>query len=220
MNILEEYIQRKNLQNLSVVHHCYNTFAIAKPSVITTSNTYLYISISWNNRTKSPGNYFIEFKYPQKIQYPILNSIRNDEFVSHNTLFKTLSSQKIEYDDYEDFIYSWYYAVKKSNSNWIFANSKEDARFMLWESFVYMFDLYFLEVPHNIKSLLWESLNLKNSLEKRIQSINEIVNHISLDSRSMCSIWFNAMLVYLKSYSAWIGKLFADKSPCRLEFNN
>lgn len=53
MNILEEYIQRQNLQNLSVVHHCYNTFAIAKPSVITTSNTYLYISISWNNRTKS-----------------------------------------------------------------------------------------------------------------------------------------------------------------------
>ena len=220
MNILEEYLQRHNIHNIPTVHHCNSTFAIAKPSIITTSSTYLYITVNWVDRTKGPGNYQIDFKSPQKIENHALAYIKHSDFVSQSVLFKNLSSQTIEYDEYENFMFDWYYAVCNSETKWVFANSKDEARLMLWESFVYIFDFYFSEVPYDIKSYLWESLNLENSIERRIQYINSIMDYVGFNSRLIFSVWAKDMYAYMRNYNKWISNLFSEKKIIQLTFNS
>ncbi len=210
MNIVEEYIQRKNLHHLDVVHHSNNVFSITKPAIITSNYSYLYIHIHWNNKSKGPGKYLIEFKSPIKLQKLSPAFLRHNDFISQGCLFNTISSNEVEYEDYENFIFGWANAIKKSNTKWIFPNNKDEARLMLWESFVFILDSYFADISYDAKNWLWESLNLENNTEKRMNNINLVMDYINNDSRLVCSIWIKDMLMNLRNYKKWIGDLFRD----------
>lgn len=211
MKILDEYLKRNNINQFPTVHHCTSAFAIAKPNIITASNSYLYVFINWNDKNKGPGNYIVEFKSPQKIDNSILSHIKHNDYIAQNILFKTVSSQIVEYDDYESFVFSWYNAVKSSDVKWIFAKNRDESKLMLWESFIYIFDQFFSDLPFDFKTCLWESLNLENSFEKRIQSISKIMDFVGFHSRVIFSIWMKDMYIFLRSYSEWVSNLFNFK---------
>jgi len=208
MKILEEYLSRNKTPKLPIVHHCTNAFAIAKPNLFNSSNSYLYVFINLNDRNKGPANYAVEFRSPQKVDNSILSHIKHNDYVSQNLLFKTISNQIVEYDEYENFIYSWYHVVKNSDVKWIFAQNKDEAKLMLWESFIYIFDQFFSDLPYDFKTCLWESLNLENSFEKRLQSIGKIMDFVNFHSRVIFSIWMKDMYIFLRSYNKWISDLF------------
>lgn len=219
MKIIEEFLNRNNLNNIPIVQHCDNAFFILKSVFMTELNNYILIDIKWNEKHKGLGNYIIEFKSFRKFNTDWYEFLKNKNYIDKNLICKTLSSHIVEYDDYENFIFNYFDSLSSNYSNYITPLNQQDAYFMMWESFVYLFDSYFIHENSEVKELLWESLNANNVADNRIKNIDKILNILYNKFYHLYCVWNVDMLNMANNYSDWINKLFHNLNLKKIVHN-
>jgi len=208
VKIIEEFLNRNNLNDIPIVQHCDSSFFILKPVSITESNNYILIDIKWNDKQKGPGNYTIQFKSFKKFNTNWYEFLKNKNYIDRNLIYKTSSSNIVEYDDYENFIFNYFDSLSLNCSDYITPSNQQDAYFMMWESFVYLFDSYFTHENTEVKEILWESLDVNNLAENRIKNIDKILKILYNKFYSLYCVWNVDMLDMANNYANWINKLF------------
>lgn len=209
MKIVEDYIRRNNLGEIPVVQHCDSLFFIAKPRLVDEDMGYLYMTSNWIDRSKGPGSYMVRFFSPQKVGKNWANKLRHQTYVDKSSMFKEVSTHTVEYDNYETFMFNWMDMVRSSSDKWVVSKSKDEALLMVWESFVYIFDVVFSEFPAMAKSDLWESLNDGNDSMKRQDHIRKTLSHVCAVSEYMHHIWLSDICSHMDSYCDWMGECFS-----------
>jgi len=219
MNIVEEYIVRNKLQQIPMIHHCLSGFVVARlvdvadkfekniddsMDSMLAKNNYVFISIKWNKSLNTPGSYFVQFISPCKLKADFRNYVQHSDYIDKKLLFTIISNKHVEYDDYESSMFLWLKSFAQSNKIWVVAKNKDEANFMLWESYVYMFDSYFLGFPKEIKSILCESLNSNNKKSTRITHMQKFIDFVEKDCRIISDIWNGDLNSILQEYSIWI----------------
>jgi hypothetical protein len=208
VKIIEEFLNRNNLNDIPIVQHCDNAFFILKSVFMTESNNYILIDIKWNDKQKGPGNYIIQFKSFKKFNTDWYEFLKNKNYIDRNLIYKTLSSHIVEYDDYENFIFNYFDSLSLNYSSYITPSNQQDAYFMMWESFVYLFDSYFIYENSEVKEILWESLDVNNIADNRIKNIDKILKILYNKFYSLYCVWNADMLDMANNYANWIDKLF------------
>lgn len=223
MNIIEEFIERKKLKNIPAIHHCIDGLIMARqsnPSLdhskqydygslasCLSSNYYVYMIVRWNEKPRGPGSYCIQFSSPIKLGDNYKACIRHSDSLNRSFVFKSLFSKTVEYDEFESTMLNWIESFANSDNKWILASTKDEAYFMLWESFVYMFDRYFAELPSHIKSTLWESTNEKNDNFSRKAAIMSLINYIDGDCKSVADLWTRDFVLMNHGFCDWISSI-------------
>lgn len=221
MNIIEEYIERKNLKHIPSAHHCMDGLVLVRqkkqPKIFDTTFSsqesetlssylslyyYVYMIIRWNEKPKGPGSYNIQFVSPIKLGENFRACIRHSCSVDRSVVFKNIVSKTIEYDDYETTMLGWIDSFV-NDGNWILASDKNDAYFMLWESFVYMFDRYFADLSSQIKSFLWESMKNTNDCFSRRAAIATVLGYIEKDCKSVADLWSRDFMIMSYNFCDW-----------------
>jgi len=219
VKIIEEFLNRNNLNDIPIVQHCDNAFFILKSVFMTESNNYILIDIKWNDKQKGPGNYIIQFKSFRKFNTDWYEFLKNKNYIDRNLICKTSSSHIVEYDDYENFIFNYFDSLSSNYSNYITPLNQQDAYFMMWESFVYLFDSYFIHENSEVKELLWESLDANNVADNRIKNIDKILNILYNKFYPLYCVWNVDMLDMANNYSDWINKLFYNLNLKKMVHN-
>lgn len=213
MKIVEDYIRRNNLQEVPIVQHCDSLFFIARPRLVEDNMGYLYMTSNWIERSKGPGSYMVKFFSPQKVGKNWMNKLRHQIYADKSFMFKEISTHTVEYEDYETFMFNWMDMVYSSSDKWIVAKNRDDALFMVWESFVYIFDVVLSEFPAMAKVDLWESLNAGNGVIKRQEHIRNTLGHICSISDQMHNVWLSDVCHHMDSYCDWMSECFSRVKP-------
>lgn len=230
MNILEEFIERKKLKNVPAVHHCIDgTIIIRQSNPLSVGATqkpaiehdsllscispycYVYLIIRWNEKPRGPGSYSVQFASPVKLGDNYKACIRHSDSLNRNFVFKNLFMKSIEYDDFETTMLGWIESIMVE-SRWFVATTKDDAYFMLWESFVFMFDRYFADLPAHVKSSLWDSMNVKNDKFSRKNAITAVIGYVDEDCKSVSDLWARDFVLMSHGFCKWISSLSWEKT--------
>lgn len=228
MNILEEFIERKNLKCVPAIHHCIDGLVVARKLKLNAPLThvvepsthecdfltsylslhcYVYMIIRWNEKIKSPGSYSVQFVSPIKLGENYKACIRHSDSLNRSFVFKSLIVKTVEYDEFESTMFTWMKSFVNNEDKWLLASTKDDAYFMLWESFVYMFDRYFADLPSHVKSALWDSMNGKNDSFSRKVAITSVLKHVNDDCRSVVDIWTRDFVLMSHKFCNWTSSI-------------
>lgn len=228
MNILEEFIERKNLKCVPAIHHCIDGLVVARKLKLNASlahvvessthecdfltsylspHCYVYMIIQWNEKTKSPGSYSVQFVSPIKLGENYKACIRHSDSLNRSFVFKSLIVKTVEYDEFESTMFTWMRSFMNNEEKWLLASTKDDSYFMLWESFVYMFDRYFADLPSHVKSALWDSMNEKNDSLSRNVAITSVLRHINDDCRSIVDLWTRDFVLMSHKFCSWTSSI-------------
>jgi len=210
MKIIEEFIKRKKLSHIPIVHHTNYGFFILKPNLITSDINYLCLKINWNDKSKGPGNYTIQSFTFRKFNADYNSVSKLNTYIDRSFIYNTLSSNTIDYEDYESYVFSWFDKLKSSSFNYKTPNNSQETYFMLWECFVFIFESYFSTENKIIKDLVWESINDQSSESIRFKHIENILHHLYTNFYSLYYVWNIDITHMINSYSPWMNNLFQN----------
>lgn len=210
MNILEEYLHRLGLVDMPAVHHCDRSFFVARQRIVSGASSFMMLDVMWTARSKGPGYYAVSVITPHKPSVNWRSFLRHTDSFSRSTLTRTLTTQSIEYDDYEEHIEKWFKTISLPDSGWVGAQDGESCLLMLWEIYVYVFDNLFAEAPALVRADLWDSLSAEATPAARRSSIDSVVSYVNRMSKSAGDFWSADLMLFSRRYANWMGRLFKN----------
>lgn len=132
------------------------------------------------------------------------------KFSFESVRFHTFSNDKTcvvkKWHEYEDYIFNDLSAIKG-----LCPVRETDAFFVAWEVFVYVYDHWFYNQPHTVKSALYESLNKEKSFKHRYKYYQDVIAYLSNNYPSVLRSWRFDMLLRIQNYADWLGDIIESR---------
>lgn len=207
MRIYEEYLNRHNIKNVPIVHHSRSSSLICRLD----SNhprwkghKWLLTSILWDHNNHHPGNYRFEMHFPVHD-----GCSKNCFFTQYNPSVIRSEKPSIikKWDEYEDYILDEFCMMEGLKPV-----KEKDAFLTAWEIFVYIYDSWFYQQSHDIKSILYESLDKEKSSKHRYKYYQEIVAFLTNNHSIVLRSWRFDLLIRVQNYADWLATVMEQKN--------
>ena len=196
MRLFEEYFQRNQITQVPVVHHCaYGSLLLRTNDPSVWSSKWVLVNLKWQHNDSHPGKYHFDISLPV-----------HDGFLK-GSLFQRYPTVEKNWQDYEDFIISWssnIYGVEP-------VLGTKEIFLCAWEMFVFMCDGWCMKQTYEIKEFLFQTLNNENSIDKRFECYENIINIISIKQPSLIRTWRYEVLTRVQNYANWLAVMIQDK---------
>jgi hypothetical protein len=203
MRLIEEYLCRHDITNVTLVHHCSNgSLLLQNIHPESWNSPWIILNIKWMNHDYHPGEYHFN------INVPIHDSCHSDSIFYH----KVPTIKK--WHEYEDFLLQWIDDIKNDFKPII---GIKEVVLSCWEMFVYIYDSWFLDQKDEIKSVLFESLDTESSIQDRYKSYQEIAAILSDKHPFVFRIWKYEVLSRTNKYANWLA--VAINNQCKNQKN-
>jgi len=206
MRLYEEYLQRHQLTDIPVVHHCQAASvlleindmdlfsSILERDLSSNMPPYGILNLIWEHKDHHPGHYEIFFSHPLHDGYK-------------NNPFSTFLISTIKWHEYESYVLGFCDRVNG-------VTPVRDQRLIslaAWEMFVYSYDHWFFSQSGEIKYLLFESLDKDNGYEKRLGFCQELVRKLSINNSPVVRVWKNEVCNKVQYHADWLANLIEKK---------
>lgn len=182
MNILEEYSFRNKI-SYPVAHHTNRGVLLLKTDKNFWDKNWCVLTVNWVNEPGSTGDYEISIRSPN--HYPGSQTLFS--------LFGTHSYFKKNWEEYENFFFNLNF--DQNHLTPVF--NKKEAILGAWEIFLYINENWFLNQSSNVKSILFRTIDIDQSINSRFIAYKEF---ISLDSFLILNSWKFGFLDFIKNH--------------------
>lgn len=203
MRLIEEYLCRHDVTNVTVVHHCSSgSLLLENTNHESWNSRWIILNIKWLNHDYHPGEYNLD------INVPVHNGYLND------SIFLKKSSTVKKWHEYEDFLLQWIDDVKDDFKPII---GLKEVVLSCWEIFVYVYDSWFLAERDEIKSLLFKSLDVELPIADRYSSYQNITAILLDKNPYIFRVWKYEVLSRTNNYANWLA--CAINNQCKTQKN-
>lgn len=196
MRLHEEYFKRHNIKDIPLVNYCNQGAVILRtvdPEIW--QNRWVLVRIEWVEHPQHPGMFKVEFSVP----------VHNG--VEKSRLFSRLPSTEKEWDEYEDFILDWTGKLRGV----VPVRGMKEVTLAAWEMFVYCYDGWFRKQSHEIKEILFASLDEDLPIFERYKGYQDAMIFLSTHHPGVMKAWKYEILSQVHNYSDWLARLIETR---------
>lgn len=186
MQLVEEYLNRHNLNNVPLMKHIVDVGYVFSRKETSSNITWTVLQINYVEQEAHPGYYQITITKP-----------RHNGF-TEGVMFEKSENIRIEWGDYEAWMLNWMNKNKKT----IVPETNNSAVLTAWEMFVYSCDSWMS--LHSRNEDLFQSLNYEASPDARMAALTRSLNVFK--DKKLNSAWREHVRTYTNNYCGWMAE--------------
>lgn len=199
MKLFQEYSRRHNIK-CPYVHHGNGFCVIRNYDGKKNTSRWLFVDVNWSTEDVNPGMFTFKILYPLRDSgYKSINSYNLPNYFTPNLVLNW------KWSEHNENMLSWVKNLQYQNSsNLELITDKNLAYLNAWEVFVFMHDSWLVGQNHEIKNLIFESLNKDSSNDYRMSICKDLCAIFTKQNPKLMYNWTEAVLKYYFNYSDWL----------------